>query len=65
MTVKVAVQIWKQRKARPGGCSMQSPSMWTTSGVPEVPEYRMDSAWFGQGAVIKQRALDTALLLAA
>jgi hypothetical protein len=23
----------------------------------------MDSAWFGQGAVIKQRALDTALLL--
>ena len=28
-------------------------------------EYRMDSAWFGQGAVIKQRALDTALLLAA
>ncbi len=28
-------------------------------------EYRMDSAWFGQGAVIKQRALDTALQLAA
>jgi phage/plasmid-like protein (TIGR03299 family) len=28
-------------------------------------ENRMDSAWFGQGAVIKQRALDTALLLAA
>ncbi len=28
-------------------------------------EYRMDSAWFGQGAVIKQRALDTALLLVA
>lgn len=28
-------------------------------------EYRMDSAWFGQGAVIKQRALDTALRLAA
>ncbi|MCU1748561.1 DUF932 domain-containing protein [Pseudomonas sp. 6D_7.1_Bac1] len=24
-------------------------------------EYRMDSAWFGQGAVIKQKALDTAL----
>ena len=24
-------------------------------------EYRMDAAWFGQGAVIKQRALDTAL----
>jgi phage/plasmid-like protein (TIGR03299 family) len=28
-------------------------------------EYRMDSAWFGQGALIKQRALDTALKLAA
>lgn len=28
-------------------------------------EYRMDSAWFGQGASIKQRALDQALLLAA
>jgi phage/plasmid-like protein (TIGR03299 family) len=28
-------------------------------------EYRMDSAWFGQGAVIKQRALDAALKLAA
>ena len=29
------------------------------------PDHRMDSAWFGQGALIKQRALDTALLLAA
>lgn len=28
-------------------------------------ENRMDSAWFGQGATIKQRALDTALQLAA
>lgn len=28
-------------------------------------EYRMDSAWFGQGAHIKQRALDAALQLAA
>ncbi len=28
-------------------------------------EYRMDSAWFGQGAVIKQRALQAALQLAA
>ena len=28
-------------------------------------EHRMDSAWFGQGAVIKQRALDTALLMVA
>ncbi|MBD9415253.1 DUF932 domain-containing protein [Pseudomonas sp. PDM16] len=28
-------------------------------------EYRMDSAWFGQGALIKQRALDAALLLVA
>jgi len=28
-------------------------------------EYRMDSAWFGQGAQIKQRALDTALRLIA
>ena len=28
-------------------------------------EYRMDSAWFGQGAVLKQRALDTALQLVA
>jgi phage/plasmid-like protein (TIGR03299 family) len=28
-------------------------------------EYRMDSAWFGRGAVIKQRALDAALKLAA
>lgn len=28
-------------------------------------EYRMDSAWFGQGAVIKQRALEAALQLAA
>ena len=28
-------------------------------------EYRMDTAWFGQGAVIKQRALNTALLLVA
>ena len=28
-------------------------------------EYRMDSAWFGQGAAIKQRALDTALQLVA
>ncbi|MHC8299138.1 DUF932 domain-containing protein [Pseudomonas sp. ZS1P83] len=26
-------------------------------------EYRMDTAWFGQGAVIKQRALNTALQL--
>ena len=29
------------------------------------PEYRMDSAWFGQGAVIKQKALDAALQLVA
>lgn len=29
------------------------------------PDHRMDSAWFGQGAVIKQRALDAALLMAA
>ena len=28
-------------------------------------EYRMDAAWLGQGAVIKQRALDTALRLVA
>lgn len=28
-------------------------------------EYRMDSAWFGQGAALKQRALDVALQLAA
>ncbi|MGJ7570910.1 DUF932 domain-containing protein [Variovorax sp. RB2P76] len=28
-------------------------------------EYRLDSAWFGQGAVIKQRALDHALSLTA
>ncbi|TKJ58706.1 hypothetical protein PspCFBP13506_21875 [Pseudomonas sp. CFBP13506] len=28
-------------------------------------EYRIDAAWFGQGAVIKQRALDTALRLVA
>jgi phage/plasmid-like protein (TIGR03299 family) len=28
-------------------------------------EYRMDSAWFGQGAVIKQKALSAALQLAA
>lgn len=28
-------------------------------------EYRRDSAWFGQGASLKQRALDQALLLAA
>jgi phage/plasmid-like protein (TIGR03299 family) len=27
-------------------------------------EYRLDSAWFGQGAVLKQRALDHALQLA-
>ena len=29
------------------------------------PEYRLDSAWFGQGASLKQRALDQALQLAA
>ncbi|MFL1389346.1 DUF932 domain-containing protein [Pseudomonas tritici] len=28
-------------------------------------EYRVDAAWFGQGAAIKQRALDTALRLVA
>lgn len=28
-------------------------------------EYRLDSAWFGQGAVIKQKALDAALQLVA
>ena len=28
-------------------------------------EYRLDSAWFGQGAALKQRALETALQLAA
>jgi hypothetical protein len=28
-------------------------------------EYRLDSAWFGQGATLKQRALDQALQLAA
>jgi len=28
-------------------------------------EYRMDTAWFGQGAVIKQKALDAALQLVA
>ncbi|WP_425317852.1 DUF932 domain-containing protein [Pseudomonas nitroreducens] len=28
-------------------------------------EYRTDSAWFGQGAAIKQKALDAALELAA
>jgi phage/plasmid-like protein (TIGR03299 family) len=27
------------------------------------PEYRLDSAWFGQGATLKQRALDQALQL--
>ena len=29
------------------------------------PSNRLDSAWFGQGAVIKQRALDAALQLVA
>lgn len=29
------------------------------------PDHRLDSAWFGQGARLKQRALDHALLLAA
>ena len=29
------------------------------------PEYRTDSAWFGQGAVIKQKALNSALQLVA
>lgn len=29
------------------------------------PEHRLDSAWFGQGAALKQRALDQALQLAA
>lgn len=29
----------------------------------KTSEYRMDSAWFGQGAVIKQKALDAALQL--
>ena len=29
------------------------------------PEYRMDSAWFGSGAILKQRALNLALQLAA
>ena len=29
------------------------------------PDYRLDSAWFGEGAAIKQRALDKALLLVA
>jgi len=28
-------------------------------------EHRIDSAWFGQGSIIKQKALDAALLLAA
>lgn len=28
-------------------------------------DYRLDSAWFGQGAQIKQRALEQAVLLAA
>jgi hypothetical protein len=28
-------------------------------------EYRLDSAWFGQGAALKQRALDHALQLVA
>lgn len=28
-------------------------------------EYRLDSAWFGQGAALKQKALDAALLLVA
>jgi len=28
-------------------------------------EFRLDSAWFGQGAALKQRALDYALQLAA
>jgi hypothetical protein len=27
-------------------------------------EYLLDSAWFGQGALLKQRALDQALALA-
>ena len=27
------------------------------------PEYRLDSAWFGQGASLKQRALDQAIEL--
>jgi phage/plasmid-like protein (TIGR03299 family) len=30
-----------------------------------TPEYRMDSAWFGQGAAIKQKALNAALQLVA
>lgn len=29
------------------------------------PDHRLDSAWFGQGAVIKQKALDQAWLMAA
>jgi hypothetical protein len=27
-------------------------------------DHRLDSAWFGQGAALKQKALDQALLLA-
>ena len=29
------------------------------------PDNRLDSAWFGQGAAIKQKALDEALLMIA
>ena len=29
------------------------------------PDNRLDSAWFGQGATIKQKALDEALLMIA
>ena len=41
---------------------------WQVEGIgherrARSPEYRLDSAWFGQGASLKQRALDQAIEL--
>lgn len=46
-------------------CSNFEPKGYTPMKRADSNEYRMDSAWFGQGAQIKQRALDTALQLVA
>ncbi|MFM0651987.1 hypothetical protein [Paraburkholderia sediminicola] len=43
---------------------MNVASCLISSRLPRSTDHRLESAWFGQGTSIKQKALDQALLMA-
>ena len=64
MKGKAVAQLCNQLKEPHGGLLNAVTEYVDHERRTRSAENRMDSVWFGQGAVIKQRALDAALRLA-